>query len=58
VQEPAHSTIKAGAEIVVGWQRALRVQSNLIEHPPEEDEATHLLGGMSETGNLHALNIA
>jgi hypothetical protein len=33
------------------------VQSNLVERPPEKYEPANLFGGMSETGNLHALNV-
>src|SRR2546429_133279 len=53
VQESANSQIRACPMLVVRRQLALRVQSNLIEHPPKKDDASNLLGGMSQTGNLH-----
>ena len=49
----ANSTVKTHATIVIGGKLALGVQSNLVEHPSEENKAANLPGRMSEIGNFH-----
>lgn len=56
MQETADSDVKTNAEVVVGWQLAFGVQTYLIKRPPEEDNASNLPGGMSETRNSHGSN--
>ncbi len=52
-QKTANAHIGAGPMLVIRRQFSLCIQTNLVEHSPEEDEPTNLLGRMSEAWDFH-----
>jgi hypothetical protein len=47
LKKSANPCVRSRAALVIWRQFALRVQSNLIEHSPKENNAPDLLCGMS-----------